>query len=304
MEVCPCGTGRRRGIGSPTGRGVGRNGAFGAAEGADGRAAGVLGAAGGAFGAGVVGGAEGGSAGVTGASAAGCAAGGGATLRGVVVRTGVVTGRRRGASGSGARGFGAAAGAGFSATGSGCAGALGVGVAAGGALGAADAVGLSSTLRTRSATWSGTTVRAFFASKRPPRRSLKSTMSSFDESPTSFASSKILTFRVANVSLSQCSPNGSPLLNHTLVHSAQDRGSVDSARRAGHTPPSRDKPPAQGAVAPPGRSLSSRLPPARIGRGRAGRSAFDSRRTAAAVPTPATRRLQRAVPCGTPRVCG
>ncbi len=199
--------------------------------------------------------------------------------------------------------MGAGFGAGFSATGSAAGGALGFAGGAAGALGAAFAVGLSSTLRTRSATWSGTTVRAFFASKRPPRRSLKSTMSSFEESPTSFASSKILTFRVANVSLSQCSPNGSPLLNHTLVHSAQDRGSVDSARCAGHTPPSRDMPPAQGAVVPPERSPSSPIPRARSGREHAGRSAFGSRRTAVAVPTSATHRLQRAARGETPRVC-
>ena len=55
-------------------------------------------------------------------------------------------------------------------------------------------IGFSKTLRTRSAIWSGTTLSWFFASKTPPRRSLKSVVSSFDVSPSSFASSKILTF--------------------------------------------------------------------------------------------------------------
>ncbi len=59
--------------------------------------------------------------------------------------------------------------------------------------------GLSSTLRTRSAIWSGTTLSWFLASKTPPRRSLKSEISSFEVSPTSFASSKIRTFPVAKL---------------------------------------------------------------------------------------------------------
>lgn len=53
---------------------------------------------------------------------------------------------------------------------------------------------LSRTVRTRSAIWSGTTLSWFFASKTPPKRSLKSAVSSFEVSPTSFASSKIRTF--------------------------------------------------------------------------------------------------------------
>jgi hypothetical protein len=54
-----------------------------------------------------------------------------------------------------------------------------------------------STVRTRSAIWSGTTLSWFFASKTPPKRSLKREISSFEESPTSFASSNIRTLPVA-----------------------------------------------------------------------------------------------------------
>jgi len=64
--------------------------------------------------------------------------------------------------------------------------------------------GAASTLRTRSAMWSGTTLSWFLASKTPPRRSLKSEIRSFDERPTSFASSKIRTFPVAKFCLSRC----------------------------------------------------------------------------------------------------
>lgn len=67
-------------------------------------------------------------------------------------------------------------------------GALALGLAGG------VAPGLSRTTRTRSAIWSGTTLKWFFASKTPPNRSLKSAVSSFEVSPTSFASSKIRTF--------------------------------------------------------------------------------------------------------------
>lgn len=62
------------------------------------------------------------------------------------------------------------------------------------ALAAGSSTGLSRTARTRSAIWSGTTLSWFFASKTPPNRSLKSAVSSFEVSPTSFASSKIRTF--------------------------------------------------------------------------------------------------------------
>ena len=106
------------------------------------------------------------------------AAAGGAAARGEVP----VTGRSRATGGGGAglgRGFAGGAGAG---------GSLAVGLAGG------FSVGFNSTARTRSAIWSGTTLSWFFASKTPPRRSLKSAVSSFDVSPTALASSKILTF--------------------------------------------------------------------------------------------------------------
>ena len=60
--------------------------------------------------------------------------------------------------------------------------------------GAVCGLALSSTLRTRSAIWSGTTLSWFLASNIPPKRSLKSVVSSFEVSPTSLASSKIRTF--------------------------------------------------------------------------------------------------------------
>jgi hypothetical protein len=63
-------------------------------------------------------------------------------------------------------------------------------------------LGFSSTLRTRSAMLSGTTLSWFFASKTPPSRSLKRVISSFEVSPTSFASSNIRTFPVAKFCLS------------------------------------------------------------------------------------------------------
>jgi hypothetical protein len=83
---------------------------------------------------------------------------------------------------------GLAAGA-LAAGGAAALGALAFGLAGGGAWTA-----LSRTARTRSAIWSGTTLSWFFASKTPPNRSLKSAVSSFEVSPTSFASSKIRTF--------------------------------------------------------------------------------------------------------------
>jgi hypothetical protein len=113
----------------------------------------------------------------------------------------VVTGFNRATGGAAAAGNAeAAAGAGAAgAFGGLAAGALaGAGAAALGALalGLAGVVapGLSKTARTRSAIWSGTTLNWFFASKTPPNRSLKSAVSSFEVSPTSFASSKIRTF--------------------------------------------------------------------------------------------------------------
>ncbi len=74
-------------------------------------------------------------------------------------------------------------------------GAAGAAAAAGAlAFGGACGLALSSTLRTRSAIWSGTTLSWFLASNIPPKRSLKSVVSSFEVSPTSLASSKIRTF--------------------------------------------------------------------------------------------------------------
>ncbi len=64
------------------------------------------------------------------------------------------------------------------------------------------AAGFASTLRTKSAMWSGTTLSWFFASKTPPSRSLKRVTSSFEVSPTSFASSNIRTFPLAKICLS------------------------------------------------------------------------------------------------------
>jgi hypothetical protein len=75
------------------------------------------------------------------------------------------------------------------------------GVAASG-FGFAGAAGFKSTLRTRSAMLSGTTLSWFFASKTPPSRSLKRVISSLEVSPTSFASSNIRTFPVAKFCLS------------------------------------------------------------------------------------------------------
>jgi hypothetical protein len=112
----------------------------------------------------------------------------------------VVTGFNRAMGGAGDAATATAAGGG--------AGAFTAGLAAGGftavdaaALGArafglagGSSTDLSRTPRTRSAIWSGTTLSWFFASKTPPNRSLKSAVSSFEVSPTSFASSKIRTF--------------------------------------------------------------------------------------------------------------
>jgi hypothetical protein len=99
-------------------------------------------------------------------------------------------GNAEAAAGAGAAGaFAAALAAGASAVaGAAALGALALALAGGAA------PGLSRTTRTRSAIWSGTTLSWFFASKTPPNRSLKSAVSSFEVSPTSFASSKIRTF--------------------------------------------------------------------------------------------------------------
>jgi hypothetical protein len=114
------------------------------------------------------------------------------------------TGLSVGIGSAGASTLGGAAAAG------GCAAAVGAAVLAGAegaaavasGLGFAGAAGLSSTLRTRSAMLSGTTLSWFFASKIPPSRSLKRVISSLDVSPTSFASSNIRTFPVAKFCLS------------------------------------------------------------------------------------------------------
>lgn len=151
----------------------------------------------------------------TGAGADGALLGGAAGAEGVAGALAAGAGRRdvdatglrvgigsAGGSGLGAAaGFSAAGSAGFSATGS----AAFAGVGAEGAtsgLAFAGAAGLRSTLRTRSAMLSGTTLSWFFASKTPPKRSLKRLISSLEVSPTSFASSNIRTFPVAKFCLS------------------------------------------------------------------------------------------------------
>jgi len=168
MEGCPAGTGRSWKIGSEAGRGAGLRGA-----GASTTAAATAGAS---------------TTGTGGSGAAGAASAGRATAR-------AVTGRSR-ATGAGDADGGFAAG-GLAAGGFAAGAFAAVGEAlAGLVLGRAGGFStvLSRTVRTRSAIWSGTTLSWFFASKTPPKRSLKSAVSSFEVSPTSFASSKIRTF--------------------------------------------------------------------------------------------------------------
>ena len=169
MEGCPAGTGRSWKIGSEAGRGAGLRGA-----GASTTAAATAGAS---------------TTGTAGSGAGGAASAGRATAR-------AVTGRSRATGAVVGAGASVAAGA-FAAGGFAAAALAAVGEAlAGRVFGRAGGFStlLSRTVRTRSAIWSGTTLSWFFASKTPPKRSLKSAVSSFEVSPTSFASSKIRTF--------------------------------------------------------------------------------------------------------------
>ena len=172
MEGCPAGTGRSWKIGSE-GRGAGAgNGLRG--MGASTTVAATAGAS------------------TTGATRSGA---GGAGSAGRAARA--VTGRSRATGAVVVTGAGVVAGA-FAAGDFGAAGFAASPEIALGVLGFGGAGGFSAalrrTVRTRSAIWSGTTLSWFFASKTPPKRSLKSAVSSFEVSPTSFASSKIRTF--------------------------------------------------------------------------------------------------------------
>jgi hypothetical protein len=120
-----------------------------------------------------------------GASGAGASGARGAAWAGAGRVDAPVTGRSR-TTGGAAAGF---RGSGFGVRGGGGVARVSVGAEAAGGL----SLGFR-TLRTRSAIGSGTTLNWFFASKTPPKRSLKSVVSSFEVSPTSLASSNILTF--------------------------------------------------------------------------------------------------------------
>ena len=279
IEGCPAGTGRNVGIDSGARRGGGSvRGGAGSATGRDG------------------------------------AGRGGAWVEAAGREGAPVTGRRRWTGGGGGAAGLAGAGSGAGALAGGAAAAGGGGLALAGA--GAFAAGLSRTLRTRSAIWSGTTLNWFFASNTPPRRSLKSVVSSFEVSPTSLASSKIRTFpakftlervraRVPSVGVRGAPTDGlaplgnqrfaliggngrrdslrstffhGSLLNHIRPQLRQAPGISGSCEPARRTPSSRDR--RRGLAACVGRpSRLSKGPKCeRSARARAARNACDSRR--------------------------